>query len=213
MNVASKLFGWLVKGSAKNAANPDPAATPASQNFSGEFPGQVSPIEVAMEQDLIMGTTLSLGQQDSVAEGPNGELIRSHKNMSILCGCGHIVSQLQPTQEQGKAPVRGIAGKCFYCDIEFGELKSKGLITAFEAERQSLVCSDCAKITLSGKLCCPKHYIATTDESGNTIYLGPDDQIEQQQLAEQQARDKIIQKVFKSFTALLSGQKPEQTNE
>jgi len=210
MNIASKLFGWLIKGSAKNAANPNPAATAANPNFSGGFPGQSQPIEVASEQDLIMGTNLILGCQDSFAKGPNEELITTHRNVSILCGCGHIVSQLHPTQEQGKAPVRGIGGKCFYCDMAYSELLSKGLITAFEAERQSLVCSDCAKITVSGKLCCPKHYIATTDESGNTIYLGPE---EHEQLAEQQARQEIIQKVFNPFIALLSGQKPEEPNE
>jgi len=210
MNIASKLFGWLIKGSAKNAANPNPAATPASPNFNRGFPGHIPPIEVAVEQDLIMGTNLSLGQQDSVAEGPNGELIRSHRNMSILCGCGHIVSQLQPTQEQGKAPVRGIAGKCFYCDIEFNELMSKGLIAPFDAERQSLACSDCAKITVSGKLCCPKHYIAIIDEGGKTIYLDPE---EQEQRVEQQARQETIQMIFKPFIALLSEQKPEDTHE
>ena len=213
MNIASKLFGWLIKGSAKNATNPTPTATPATPNFSGEFPGQSPPIELAVEQDLIMGTNLSLGRQDSVAEGPNGELIRSHKNVSILCGCGHIVSQLQPTQEQGKAPVRGIAGECFYCDIEFNELMSKRLITAFDVERRSSVCSDCAKITVSGKLCCPKHYIAITDANGGIMYLGLDDQIKQQQLAEEQARNDVIQKVFVSFTSLFSEQKPEDTHE
>lgn len=210
MNIASKLFGWLSKGSTKNAANPNPAATPVNPNFSGGFPGQSQPIEVAVEQDLIMGTNLSLGCQDSIAKGPNEELIRSHRNMSILCGCGHIVSQLHPTQEQGKAPVRGIGGKCFYCDMVYSELLLKGLVTQSEAERQSLVCSDCAKITVSGKLCCPKHYIATIDESGNTIYLGPE---EQEQLEGQQSRQEIIQMVFKPFIALVSEQKPEDTHE
>ena len=93
------------------------------------------------------------------------------------------------------------------------ELLSKGLISPLDAERYSLACSDCAKITISGKLCCPKHYIAIADETGNTIYLGPDDQTEQQQLEEQRARQEIVQKILNPFMSLLSGQKPEDINE
>ena len=199
MNIPAKLFGWVVKSSAKNAANPNPPVTPATPNVGGEFGGQQPPIEVAMEQEAIIGTDISLGRQDSVGYGPGGVLITQHKNMSILCGCGHIVSQLQPAQEERKAPFPGIGGKCFYCELELNEWALKGLISPFEAQRQSLVCSNCAKITLSGKLCCPKHYTATIDENGNTIYLGPDDQARQQELAEQQARQETVQKILKPF--------------
>lgn len=213
MNITAKLFGWIVKSSAKNAANPNPPAFPATPNVGGQFPIQQPPIEVAMEQEAIIGTDISLGHQDIASYGPSGELIRQRKNMSILCGCGHIVSQLQPTQEEGKSPLPGIGGKCFYCELELNEWALKGLIAPYEAQRQSLVCSNCAKITLSGKLCCPTHCTATIDGNGNTIYLGPDDQARQQELAEQQARQETVQKIVKPFMSLFLGSNSEENNE
>ena len=213
MSISAKLFGWMVKRSVKNAAHPNPPATPATVNVDDKFGGQQTPIEFAEERDLIIGTDISLGHQDSVGYGPDGSLVRRHRNMSILCGCGHIVSQLQPVQEEGKAPLPGVMGECFYCRLELNEWVQKGLISPFEAQRQSLICSNCAKITLSGKLCCPKHYTVTIDANGNTVYLGPEDQAKQQELAEQQARHETVQKILTPFRTLFLGSNPEGNNE
>ncbi|MFA6186347.1 MAG: hypothetical protein WC770_03925 [Phycisphaerae bacterium] len=178
MSMASKFLNWLYKRSPHNAADPNPSATPYDQDAN--IPRNESrPIEMAIEQDVIIGLPLSFEDEDTIARGTNGELIRSHKKISILCGCGHIASQLHAENEAGKSPKRGIAGKCLYCEKEFQKMLKKGLISEIEHERQSLVCTDCAKLAISGILCCPRHYAAIGDENGNIVYLDPDEQAKQ----------------------------------
>lgn len=196
MSIASKFLNWLYKRSSHNAADPNPSAMPYDQDTNGIPSNESRPIEISIEQDVIIGLPLSFWDEDTIARGTNGELIRSHKKNSILCGCGHIASQLHAENEHNKSPKRGIAGKCPYCEKEFQKMLRKGLISEIEAERQSLVCTDCAKLTISGILCCPKHYAAIGDENGNIVYLDPDEQAKQK-------REDLQKQILMPFAALL----------
>jgi len=131
----------------------------------------------------------------------NGQLIRAHNKLSILLGCYHIVAQFQALDQEDRH-IRGIAGKCFYCDQEVQELLQKGQITVFDAERLALVCTDCGKITNSGQLCCPKHYTAVSNPDGTTTYLSPED-------AEEQNRQKTTKTILSSIE-LLFGQNSQE---
>ena len=197
MSIASKFLNWLYKRSPHNAANPNPSAMPYDQDANGIPSNESQTIEISIEQDVIIGLPLSFGDEDTIARGPNGELIRSHKKIYILCGCGHIPSQLHAEKDAGKSPKRGIAGKCLYCEKEFQKMLKNGLVSGIEAERQSLVCTECAQLTVSGILCCPRHYAAIGDENGNIVYLGPDEQT-------QQKRNDTIQKILMPFAALFT---------
>lgn len=99
--------------------------------------------------------------------------------------------------------MRGIAGKCFYCDAEYQKLSQKGQISPFDAERLSLVCADCGKITLSGQLCCPKHYTAVLNPDGTTTYLSPED-------TEEQNRQNTIKNILGSMAQLFGKETSEQ---
>ena len=209
MSIADKFFNWLTKSSVKNAANPKPAPHIPD---SSAAQGPMRPLEYNTREEIIIGSTINISTQDVLLKGPNGELVRSHKNLSVLCGCGHLISQLQPETEKGKSPKRGLSGKCLYCEDQFQEMVLKGKMTPMEAERRALVCSECARVTLSGVLCCPKHYISVADGSGQIVYLGPEEQ-------EQRKREEIIGKIFSPFISVLTDQDnrqlpgPEDNNE
>jgi phage pi2 protein 07 len=193
--MAMNFWKWLFKVSPNNASNPNPSPS-ASDGYHYNVPANGSqPIEISVEQESIIGSCLSLGVQDSIGRGANGQLVRSRNKDSVLCGCGHPVSQLHAENEPGKPRKRGMAGKCFYCSKEYQKLRAKGLISEIEAERLSWVCSDCARLTISGVLCCPQHYAAVEDGNGGVIYLGPDEQ-------EQQKRKETLQKILAPFAAL-----------
>jgi len=189
MNVALKLLGWLRKQSPLNSANPNPGTSPYNAGVYNTPHGGAQTIETSNEEELTLGLNLRLGQQDSAVRGPAAELLRSRKGIYALCGCGHIAYQVQPTNKPGQQPIRGIAGKCAYCEGDFQEPLAKGLITLLEAERQTLVCSECARLTTSGILSCPKHCVAVTEGNGQTVYLGPE---EQTQLDRKQTTQKIL---------------------
>jgi hypothetical protein len=202
VTIASKFLNWLYKRSPHNAADPNPSAMPYDQDVNDIPFNESQIIEMSIEQDVIIGLPLSFGDEDTVARGPNRELIRSHKKNSILCGCGHIAPQSPSANEQGKISGRKIIGKCFHCDNDGNKMLQKGLISPLEAARQSLVCNECARL-VSGVICCPKHYVAASDENGNIVYLGPDEQT-------QQKRKDTIQKILMPFAALFTKQNQPQ---
>lgn len=196
MSFAPKFFDWLNKGSARKAADPNPKPADHVPDDSN-FQGQVAPFEFNTHEDIIIGSSINLGRKNIRLQGPNGEFYFNHKSFSVLCGCGHLVSQLQPETVPGMSPKRGICGKCLYCEAKFEDMVSKKLMIREEADRRSLVCSECARMTVSGVLCCPKHCTAVTDDNGQIIYLGPEEQ-------EQQKRKEVISKVFSPFISLLT---------
>ncbi|MCF7955169.1 MAG: hypothetical protein K9M75_05150 [Phycisphaerae bacterium] len=203
MDIAMKLFHWMLKRSHRASANPNPNPMPMPSQSTHRGYSQGTPIEALIEEDATIGINFSPGKQHGLHRGPSGELIRSHRNISILVGCNHIVSQLQASHEQGKSPVRGIAGKCIYCEKEFSKSVQKGQLDPFEAERMSLVCTDCARLTVSGVLCCPRHYVAVDNGNNQIEYLGPDEQAKQ-------SRKQLVENILTPITGLFVDQGSSQ---
>ena len=202
MSFAKSFYNWLNKGSAQKAA--DPAPKPACHvPDNSNFQGQVIPFEFNTQEDIIIGSGINLGKKNIRLQGPNGDFYFHHKSFSVLCGCGHLVSQLQPESEHGKTPKRGISGKCLYCETQYQEMVLQGQMEIIEAERKSLICSECARMTVSGILCCPRHCVRVADENGQVVYWDPEEQ-------ERQRRKEIISKIFSPFVFLLTEQSNPQ---
>ena len=199
MNIASTVAKWLLKQSPRSSADPNPGTLPQEWNAPETPSAGVQPIEISTEEECIIGSTVSLGQQNKAAQGPADELIRAHKDVYVLCGCNHVACHVQATHKQGQQPTRGIAGKCRYCEKEYDRDVLKGRLTLFEADRRSLVCTDCARLTVSGVLSCPNHCTEVTETDGQTIYLGPEER-------SQLERKQTIQKILMPFTLLFSPQ-------
>lgn len=195
INIASKFWRWLFMRSPHNAANPNPGATPISAGYSGAMPGTVEPIELAIEEDAVLGSALSVQNQTIAVHGPSGELIRTKKNHGLFCNCGHLVATLfQPGKDNNAR--YGMACKCYVCQAENELLVLAGLISSYEAELRSLVCNKCIRVTVSGRLCCPRHSMAVPDANGTTVYLGPE---EQQELKKKQVMQAILQPIIGLF--------------
>ncbi len=181
---ASKLWEWLFNRSPKNAAIPDVQPGPAGDTVnSAQLPG-AQPVEINVDFQSCIGLLSRLSKEDRLMRGPDGEVVRISDQVGILLGCNHVVTQLQAVDEKGRH-VRGIAGPCTGCFGEYQKLLEKGQISAFDAERLSLVCTDCGKITVSGQLCCPKHYTSVVGPDGSAIY------VDQQQAREMKRQDTV----------------------
>lgn len=203
INFASKFWGWLWNRSPQNAAQPNPTS-PFEQQASGQASAFSNrPFETYIEIQSIQGFVTKVGWQESGIKTPDGGLFRTRENFALPIGCGHIVNQ-QQQEDQENRHVRGIAGICFYCQQELLKALSRGEITPFDAERLSLVCSDCGKITVSGQLCCPKHYARLTGPDGSEVYLSPDDMKKQEQ---SQMVAKVLRPVLDLF---LEEQQPKE---
>lgn len=170
----SKLWHWLINRSPRNAATPDVQSHPVGDASGPVIPSGSEPIEIILQTESITGMQSEVGSIESFLKGPDGQLIRANRKFAILLGCEHAVTQLQAVDQQDRH-IRGIAGRCFYCTSQYQEQLKKGKITPFDAERLSLVCTDCGKVTTSGLLCCPKHYTAVTNPDGTIAYLGPEE--------------------------------------
>ena len=191
------FFKWFSKISPYKASDPNPSPCASNSSNDNFHDDTIHTIEMSVEVENIIGSCLNIGIQDSIGRGAKGQLVRFRKSISVLCGCGHPVSQLHAENESGKSSKRGLAGKCFYCSKELQKSMIKGLISEMEAERLSLVCTDCARITISGVLCCPRHFAAIEDEKGNTVYIGPEEIV-------QQDRKETVKKILAPFAALFS---------
>jgi len=180
MNFASKLWNWLINRSPRDASNPNPMAQ-SNQGAAEQLPStSTSPFETYMEIQGIQGFVTKVGWQETGVKTPDGELFRTRENSALVLGCGHIARQQQAVEQQDRH-VRGIAGICFYCQEELLKSLRRNEITVHDFERLSLVCSDCGKITVSGQLCCPKHYARIAGPDGIELYFGPDDIKKQEQ--------------------------------
>lgn len=179
-NFASKLWNWLWNRSPHNAAQPNSAA-PSDQQPSGQdLASSVRTFETYIETQSIQGFFTKVGWKESGVKTPDDELYRTRDNSALLLGCGHLVGQQQQVDQQDRH-IKGIAGICSYCFADMQKSLARGEITPFDAERLSLVCSDCGKIAVSGQLCCPKHYARLIGPDGKEVYLGPDDIKKQEQ--------------------------------
>jgi len=201
-NLYTKLWQWLFIRSPKNAAMPT-----VPQNTYQENPDTVLPFERYTETDSLSGTPFKVGITQQSFETPDGLLARGKDNIAALIGCGHLAYQFQAIDQEDKHII-GIAGQCFYCAQEQQQLFEAGKINQFDATRLSLVCTDCAQITDSGQLCCPKHYAMVPNPDGTKIYLSPED-------IENQKRQDTVQMCLSSVALLFSPDNPskEQNNE
>ena len=135
------------------------------------------PIEDVTDVDWIEGTPLELGETHTAGRDESGQLIRRHARKYITLGCGHQVKQIQAVKEKAKN-IRGVAGTCFYCQQEIFELIDQQIrsghtpLSPFDAARLIRVCTDCARMSVSGKLCCPRHSMIVPDGNGGQICLG-----------------------------------------
>lgn len=196
------LLNWLFKRSPQNAANPQ-----VPQNTSPEIPDpDVNPIESYAETESIIGTSLKVGLVEK-AFNSDGQLVRTHDNLKMIIGCRHLIHKLQATDQKDRHTL-GIAGQCVYCVQELEQLRGKGEISDFDAERLSYICTDCAKVTDSGHLCCPKHYKAVSNPDGTKTYLSTED-------IKEQKRQDTAQLAKNSFAILFgsNNQPKEQSNE
>lgn len=178
MNFALKLWNWIFNRSPQNAAKPNTAIPLSQDPFGVASSHDDIPIETYSENQFIQDSTVKVGWEEYTFRTSEGHLIRTRNNFALRLGCGHIVRQQQAI-EQPDRRIRGIAGTCFYCRQELLKAISRGEISPFEAESLWLVCSECGKITVSGHLCCPKHYTTIINPAGTAIYLGPEDVKEQ----------------------------------
>lgn len=169
-----KIWEYIFRRSPQNAAKPDVGyENPEITGGSASAVGQ--PLETNARFESILGFCTKVGSIDSAAKGPYRDLITVHNHQSILAGaCNHVVTQIQSVDTE-QHHVRGLAGPCVCCTHENQQRLQKGEISPPDAERLSLVCSDCGKITTSGLLACPRHYTAVAGPDGKTIYLDPEE--------------------------------------
>jgi len=194
----SKFWGWLLQRSPQNADRPDIQQQAFDTVADVGFPAGAQPIEISSETESLVDSPIKLGSVDAASKGSEGQLIRAHNSLVVILGCGHAVKQSQAADDDERH-IRGIAGRCPYCFAEIEELIAKGKveIMPFDAERLSLVCSDCGKITTSGFLCCPRHYKDVPNPDGTVTYLGPED-------AEEQARQNTAKAILSALGSLVS---------
>ncbi len=204
----NRMWRFFLGRSHGQAAGSTPPNT--AYGVPGQQPPSPRPIDACSNEDIILGLDIRLGNYESVAMGPDGEYHRTKQNISLLCGCGHIIKST-PDQESSESknqqPNRKLEGECYYCSQDHAPLVLSGALSPAEAQRLSLVCSDCARVTVSGKLACRKHTEAIMDESGQTVFLGQDDQI-------QYRRQKTLHKFMGVLSFFVTDEiTPENTTE
>lgn len=199
IRILSTLWRWLTgRPSAKTATSTVPPIQPPAPGPSG-WPGtgiSLQPLERSIETASIEGLHIELRYEESRYRGPDGEIIRYCRDGTKgAYGCGH-------TGELLKA-----AGLCVYCVREYQCLVEGGQMHPLEAERLSMVCSDCAQMTTSGHLSCPKHRIAVVGPTGTTQYVDAD-------TAKHMARKDTVGKAVNTFVQLFgTSQQPESKKE
>ena len=153
-NLLSTLWHWLTGRSPGKTAAP---ATPPTQSPPPGPPGwpghgvPVQPLERSIETASMGGLFNELRHEDNRYRGPNGEIVHCCDDQRyILAGCGHPITMGQIESDGKKDHGRQFGGLCVYCRREYQPLVDKGQMNPLEAERLSMVCSDCAQMTTSG---------------------------------------------------------------
>lgn len=195
------LIDILFRRSPKNAATPNVQPGPPAASAQPGTGSSVRPLERNVEVSSIAGLLNELRRVDSRYLGDNGEIISCLEDHSqFVLGCGHH-GTAQASAEEGPHS-RAIAGLCAYCVRDYQPLVEKGEIDALQAERLSLICNECARMTTSGHLCCPRHSTKVTAEDGSTQYIDPD-------TAKSASRQSTIVKALSVFQYLF-GEPQEQ---
>ena len=199
-NSVKKLFESLFFRSPAQAANPN--ATPQSPDdpFTPPMPEQSQPIESFFEGDRF--GPVQMGKVEFAGRDLSGQLVRGSANHHVMLGCKHLVRQIQPEQTDTQK-TRGVAGSCNYCDLEIQSEQQRRitanepLLPLSEAIRLTLVCTECARISVSGKLCCPRHSRIVDDGSGNNICLDVEE-------LESQAKKTSVMKILMPLLSLFT---------
>jgi hypothetical protein len=197
----ARLWQWFTRCSAPGAtpsAVPYVPLNPAGPgNWSNGLPFQ--PLERNVEVYSISGLKIELSQMERRCRSVDGEIIRLYENRRQIIGsCGHTLDATPSEGDPEKNPHhRKIAGQCVYCLREYQPLVEKGQMDPLEAERLSLICPDCARMSTSGRLCCPRHRKAVVMRDGATQYLDPD-------TAKSMARQDTIAKALHVVTWLFA---------
>jgi len=191
----------LLRRSSKNAAVPkvQPGPPPASTWSNAGAP--IRPLERNIEVNRVVGLLNEQCHVETRYMGADGELIYCIEDHGgLVLGCGHHGTAHISVKEATCG--RGIAGVCVYCAREYQPLVEKGEIDALQAERLSLVCNECARMTTAGHLCCPRHATKVTAEDGTIQYIDPD-------TAKSAARQNTIAKAVGALMCLF-GEPQEQ---
>lgn len=191
----------LLRRSPKNAAVPKVQPAPPATSAQPGTGSSVRPLERNVEVSSIAGLLTELRRVETRYMGADGEVIHClEAHGGFVLGCGHH-GTAQASAEEGPRG-REIAGLCAYCVREYQPLVEKGEIDPLQAERLSLVCNECARMTTSGHLCCPRHSTKVTAEDGSTQYIDPD-------TAKSASRQSTIAKALSVFQYLF-GEPQEQ---
>jgi hypothetical protein len=180
-----KLWQWILNRSPRNAATPDVQPIPPGSIPSPGVSDGGCPIETNVRTESIADLFFKLGSTQSASREPDGQLITTEDKLAQILGCGHVVTQLQAVDRPGEHII-GIAGPCEQCKADNQRLLLKGELSIFDAERLSLVCTDCGKSTPSGLLCHPKHCVEEVQPDGTRSYLPQEQsvQLERQRTAQ-----------------------------
>ena len=173
------LWEILFFRSPAQAAKPNVTPQPPDEPFTPSIPEQQQPIERSYDIDSF--DSLKMGTSDSAGKDAFGQLVRGHTTHHVQLGCHHLVSQIQPTQTETQQIIRGVAGGCYYCQLEIQQEQQRriaageSLVPPDDAIRLTLVCSECARMSVSGKLCCPRHSRIMDDGGGTRVCYGVDE--------------------------------------
>ena len=200
LNFVKRFFQTIFLRSSAQAAQPNVSPQPPDDPFAPPMPGQPQPIESYFEGDRF--GPLQMGKVEFAGKDVFDQLVRGSTKYSVLLGCHHLVSQIQPMQTETQK-IRGVAGVCHYCDLEIQQEQQRRsragepLMSPADAIRSTLVCTDCAHLSVSGKLCCPRHSQLIDDGNGKQICLGVEE-IEAQ--GKRASIMKVLMPVLELFT-------------
>jgi hypothetical protein len=192
------LFDFFRMRSDKNASQVE-GSYPEPGN-SNESQDSIECTESSVEIEHIIGTNVSLPSVEYTIQKTNSTEHKKNKP-SILIGC-HVVSQVQPLNTK-RNRFKGIAGRCCYCYDSYIPLVQAGKMNLLDAERLSLVCSDCAKITTLGNLVCPKHCVPMQISQNQMVYIDP-------QTIEEREKNKPVKIIFQALVWLFTEEQKEK---
>jgi len=208
----ARLWNRLTGRSATSAAPAVPYVPPNPTSTAGWSSSglPLQPRECNVEVYSIGGLQNELSQVERRYRSADGGIVRHYEDRrSLVAGCGHTAVPRQDNSE--KYPDhRGIGGLCSFCLREYYSLVEKGQMDPLEAERLSIVCTDCARMSVSGHLCCPRHRKAMVMPDGTTQYIDPDTA---KSMSRQNTMAKALHAATWLFTEPQNPQEPKTPNQ
>jgi hypothetical protein len=144
-------------------------------------------IDADVHADVI-GVYSQVGYVIETWKGPSGQMTRVRKSLHVVAGCNHILKCAGGAEDEDghlRKDEEIAAGFCVYCADKYQQELLRNKITPQEAERLALVCRACARTTVSGALCCPKHWRQVKQADGTIQYL------DEKQIREQQRQGTV----------------------